>query len=51
VPGPNYSAETKEQFFDLLDRGGATRAAARGAGVHLQAAHHELSSVSCGRHL
>lgn len=39
MPGPVYSAETKERFFDLLDRGGTIRAAARGAGVHEQAAY------------
>jgi transposase-like protein len=39
MPGPNYSAETKERFFDLLDRGGTIRAAAKAAGVHEQAAY------------
>lgn len=37
--GPKYSAETKQKFFDLLDRGGTIRAAARAAGVHEQAAY------------
>jgi len=39
MPGPKYSAETKERFFDLLDRGGTIRAAAKAAGVHEQAAY------------
>lgn len=37
--GPKYSADTKEVFFDLLDRGGTIRAAARAAGVHEDAAY------------
>lgn len=39
MPGPKYSTETKERFFDLLDRGGTIRAAAKAAGVHEQAAY------------
>lgn len=39
MSGPKYSVETKERFFDLLDRGGTIRAAAQAAGVHEQAAY------------
>ena len=39
MAGPKYSPETKERFFDLLDRGGTIRAAASIAGVHEQAAY------------
>lgn len=38
MPGPKYSKEQKERFFDLVDRGGAVRAAADAAGVHPNAA-------------
>jgi len=34
MPGPKYSAETKQEFFDLLDRGGTVRAAADALGVN-----------------
>ncbi len=39
MSGPKYSAETKRTFFDLLDRGGTIRAAAKAAGVHEAAAY------------
>lgn len=39
MSGPKYSPETKETFFDLLDRGGTIRAAAKSVGVHEQAAY------------
>lgn len=39
MPGPKYSAETKQAFFDLLDRGGTIRAAADAVGVNREAAY------------
>ncbi len=39
MSGPKYSPETKQRFFDLLDRGGTIRAAAKRAGVREQAAY------------
>lgn len=39
LPGPKYSLETKQRFFDLLDRGGTIRAAADEAGVNRNAAY------------
>lgn len=39
MPGPKYSEETKERFFDALDRGGTIRAAADAAGVSHSAAY------------
>lgn len=39
MPGPKYTAEQKSEFFDLLDRGGSVRAAARAVGVHQGAAY------------
>ena len=39
MPGSKYSSETKQEFFDLLDRGGTIRAAARAVGVQEQAAY------------
>ena len=39
MPGPKYSAETKQRFFDLLDRGGTIRAAAKAVAVHEAAAY------------
>jgi len=39
MPGSKYSAETKQEFFDVLDRGGTIRAAAKAAGVHEEAAY------------
>jgi IS30 family transposase len=39
MPGPRYTAETKQEFFDLLDRGGTIRAAAKAVGVREQAAY------------
>ena len=51
MSGPKYSAETKERFFDLLDRGGTIRAAARAAGVHEQAAYSwvRVAGLTTGR--
>ena len=39
MAGPKYSKEQKERFFDLVDRGGTVRAAAKDAGVHPNAAY------------
>jgi IS30 family transposase len=39
MAGPMYSAEIKQEFFDLLDRGGTIRAAATAVGVHEAAAY------------
>ncbi|TDS82629.1 IS30 family transposase [Nesterenkonia aurantiaca] len=39
MSGPKYSKKQKEQFFDLIDRGGTVRAAAETAGVHPDAAY------------
>jgi IS30 family transposase len=39
MAGPKYSAETKQTFFDVLDRGGTVRAAAKAVGVHEDAAY------------
>ncbi len=39
MAGPRYSEETKQRFFDLLDRGGTIRAAAEAVGVHEDAAY------------
>jgi hypothetical protein len=32
MPGPKYTKEQKVEFFDLLDKGGSVRAAARAVG-------------------
>lgn len=37
--GPIYSEEQRERFFEILDRGGTVRAAARSAGVSEHAAY------------
>jgi IS30 family transposase len=39
VAGRKYSAEQKDRFFDLIDRGGTVRAAAKAVGVHEDAAY------------
>jgi transposase, IS30 family len=39
MPGPKYTGEQKQHFFDLVDRGGTVRAAALAAGVHPDAAY------------
>jgi IS30 family transposase len=39
MPGPKYTKEQKVVFFDLLDKGGSVRAAARTVGVHEAAAY------------
>ena len=39
MAGPKYSEKQKEQFFDLIDRGGTVRAAAAIIGVHPDAAY------------
>ena len=39
MPGSEYSRETKQEFFDLLDCGGTIRVAARVVGVQEQAAY------------
>lgn len=39
MPGPKYTAEQKELFFELNDRGGTVRAAAKTVGVHEDAAY------------
>ena len=39
MPGPKYSQQQKEMFFDLIDKGGTVRAAAKTAGVHEGAAY------------
>lgn len=39
MAGPKYSKKQKEQFFDLIDRGGTVRAAAETARVHPEAAY------------
>lgn len=51
MPGPKYSAETKQEFFDLLDRGGTIRAAARAVGVKEAAAYSwvRVAGLTMGR--
>jgi transposase, IS30 family len=39
MPGPKYTKEQKVEFFDLLDKGGSVRAAARAVGAHEAAAY------------
>jgi transposase, IS30 family len=39
MAGPKYSKKQKEQFFDLIDKGGTIRTAASSAGVHPGAAY------------
>jgi len=39
MSGPKYSSETKDRFFDLLDRGGTVRAAADAVGATHAAAY------------
>ncbi len=39
MPGPKYTEEQKDRFFELVDRGGTVRAAAAAAGVHESAAY------------
>jgi transposase, IS30 family len=39
MAGPKYTKKQKEQFFDLIDKGGTVRAAARSVGVHPGAAY------------
>lgn len=45
MSGPKYSKEQKERFFELVDRGGTVRAAARAAGVSEDAAYRWLRRV------
>lgn len=45
MAGKKYTDEQKEQFFDLLDRGGTVRAAAKAAGVHPNAAYSWLRNA------
>lgn len=42
--GPIYSEEQRERFFEILDRGGTIRAAARSAGVSEHAAYRWVSA-------
>lgn len=42
--GPIYSEEQRERFFEILDRGGTVRAAARSAGVSEHAAYRWVSA-------
>jgi len=42
--GPIYSEEQRERFFEILDRGGTVRAAARSAGVSEHAAYRWVST-------
>ena len=39
MPGPKYTKEQKDHFFEMVDRGGTVRAAAAAAGVHESAAY------------
>jgi IS30 family transposase len=39
MPGPEYTAEQQQHFFDLIDGGGTVKAAAMAAGVHPDAAY------------
>jgi IS30 family transposase len=39
VAGPKYSTQQKATFFDLIDKGGTVRAAAKAVGVHEDAAY------------
>ena len=39
VSGPKYGKEQRNQFFDLIDKGGTVRTAADATGVHLGAAY------------
>ena len=40
--GPKYSREQKDRFFELIDKGGTVRAAARACGVNPDAAYNWL---------
>ncbi len=42
--GPIYSEEQRGRFFEILDRGGTVRAAARSAGVSEHAAYRWVSA-------
>ena len=42
MAGPKYSQEQKEHFFELVDKGGTVRAAAKAAGVGEDAAYRWL---------
>ena len=42
MASPKYSAQQKEKFFELIDRGGTVRAAAKVVGVHEDAAYRWL---------
>jgi transposase InsO family protein len=42
MAGPKYSAQQKELFFELIDKGGTVRAAAKAVGVHEDAAYRWL---------
>ena len=44
MPGPKYTPEQKEMFFELIDRGGTVRAAAKAAGVHEDACLHMVAA-------
>ena len=39
MAGPKYSKQQKAMFFDLIDKGGTVRAAAKAVGVHEDAAY------------
>ena len=39
MAGPKYTKKQKEQFFDLIDKGGTVRVAARSVGVDPGAAY------------
>ena len=39
MPGPKYTSEQRQNFFDLVDQGGTVKAAALAAGVHPAAAY------------
>lgn len=39
MPGPKYTKEQKDHFFEMVDRGGTVRAAAAAAEVHESAAY------------
>ena len=39
MTGPKYTQAQKESFFELIDRGGTVRAAAKAVGVHEDACY------------
>ena len=42
MASPKYSAQQKEKFFELIDKGGTVRSAAKAVGVHEDAAYRWL---------